>query len=157
MNTYAPKRLSDALGIDLSNVLPSEKVLSVIDLDRIPDQAWAVRNAIQSFDDEGITLKDLFHFYGNLPLGQPPIVGSGRKIADWIEHQFEERALDGVKIFPPYMPGSLEAFVNYVIPELQRKEIFRTAYETSTLRGHLGLDVPQNRFSDSRRTAASLV
>jgi alkanesulfonate monooxygenase SsuD/methylene tetrahydromethanopterin reductase-like flavin-dependent oxidoreductase (luciferase family) len=46
----------------------------------------------------------------------------------------------------PYLPGGLEDFVAHVIPELQRRGLFRRDYEGTTLREHLGLPRPQNRF-----------
>jgi alkanesulfonate monooxygenase len=49
------------------------------------------------------------------------------------------------------MPGSLEDFVEQVIPELQRRGLFRTEYEGDTLREHLGLPRPENQFFPGRK------
>ena len=46
----------------------------------------------------------------------------------------------------PYLPAGLDDFVERVVPELQRRGIFRTEYEGPTLRDNLGLPRPQNRF-----------
>ena len=46
----------------------------------------------------------------------------------------------------PYLPGGLDDFVNKVVPELQRRGLFRTEYEGKTLRENLGLPRPENRF-----------
>jgi hypothetical protein len=46
----------------------------------------------------------------------------------------------------PYLRGGLDDFVEHVIPELQRRGLFRRDYEGTTLREHLGLPRPQNRF-----------
>jgi hypothetical protein len=46
----------------------------------------------------------------------------------------------------PYVPGGLDDFVNLVVPELQRRSLFRTEYEGRTLRENLGLPRPANRF-----------
>jgi alkanesulfonate monooxygenase len=46
----------------------------------------------------------------------------------------------------PYLPGGLEDFCNQVVPELQRRGLFRTEYEGVTLRENLGLPRPKNRF-----------
>jgi len=59
----------------------------------------------------------------------------------------EERAADGFNVIVPYFPGGLNDFVNLVIPELQRRNLFRTEYESSTLRGNLGLPRRQGSFS----------
>lgn len=78
------------------------------------------------------------------------IVGSPTGIADVLEEWFDKRAADGFMIFPPHMPGGLDAFVDLVVPELQRRGLFRTEYEGHTLRDHLGLARPENRFAAER-------
>jgi alkanesulfonate monooxygenase len=57
---------------------------------------------------------------------------------------------DGFNVMFPYVPGGLDDFVDLVIPELQRRGIFRTAYEGTTLRENLGLPRPANRFFPAR-------
>ena len=57
-------------------------------------------------------------------------------------------------IMPPYLPGSLNEFVELVIPELQRRGLFRTEYTGRTLREHLGLPRPPSRYADQTRVAA---
>jgi FMN-dependent oxidoreductase (nitrilotriacetate monooxygenase family) len=71
-----------------------------------------------------------------------PWVGSGKDLADKMEEWFTERACDGFVIGPTYLPGSFEEFVRLVIPELQRRGLFRREYDGSTLRDHLGLARP---------------
>jgi FMN-dependent oxidoreductase (nitrilotriacetate monooxygenase family) len=71
-----------------------------------------------------------------------PWIGSGKDLADKMEEWFTERACDGFVIGPTYLPGSFEEFVRLVIPELQRRGLFRTEYDGSTLRDHLGLARP---------------
>jgi alkanesulfonate monooxygenase len=46
----------------------------------------------------------------------------------------------------PYLPGGLDDFVDKVVPELRRRELFRRDYDGATLRDHLGLPRPKNRF-----------
>jgi FMN-dependent oxidoreductase (nitrilotriacetate monooxygenase family) len=70
------------------------------------------------------------------------IVGSGRDIADRLEQWFEERACDGYVIAGTHMPGSFEDFVRFVVPELQRRGLYRTEYSGATLRENLGLPLP---------------
>ena len=48
---------------------------------------------------------------------------------------------------PPYLPGGLNDFAKYIVPELQRRGLFRTEYEGTTLREHLGLKRPDSRYS----------
>jgi alkanesulfonate monooxygenase len=61
---------------------------------------------------------------------------------EWLEAE----AADGFTIMFPYLPGGLEDFCAQVVPELQRRGIFRTEYEGKTLRENLGLPRPKNRF-----------
>ncbi|MFF2481713.1 hypothetical protein [Paenibacillus sp. NPDC058071] len=56
-------------------------------------------------------------------------------------------AADGFNISFPYLPGGLEHFVDLVVPELQRRGVFRTEYSGRTLRDHLSLGRPANRFA----------
>ncbi len=70
------------------------------------------------------------------------IVGTPEQIADHIATWFEAGAADGFNIMPPYFPSELDVFVDHVIPILQRRRLFRTAYEGITLRDHLGLARP---------------
>jgi FMN-dependent oxidoreductase (nitrilotriacetate monooxygenase family) len=70
------------------------------------------------------------------------IVGTPEQIADHIVCWFEAGAADGFNIMPPYFPSELDIFVDQVIPILQRRGLFRTAYEGTTLRDHLGLARP---------------
>jgi hypothetical protein len=49
----------------------------------------------------------------------------------------------------PHVPGGLDGFVDRVVPELQRRNLFRREYEGQTLRENLGLPRPQNRFFEN--------
>jgi FMN-dependent oxidoreductase (nitrilotriacetate monooxygenase family) len=81
-------------------------------------------------------------------------VGTPEKVADTIQHWFEEEAADGFIIFSS-IPGSLNDFVQLVVPILQERGLFRSEYEGSTLRSHLGLEVPPNRYTVTRTEAAA--
>jgi hypothetical protein len=56
-------------------------------------------------------------------------------------------AADGFNVMPPYLPGSLEDFVDHVVPELQRRGLFRTEYTGETLRDHYGLPRPASQYA----------
>lgn len=73
------------------------------------------------------------------------VTGTPRQIADPIEEWFNGRAADGFIATFPYLPGSLDAFAEPVIPELRRRGLFRTHYTSRTLRDHLGLPRPSRR------------
>jgi N-acetyl-S-(2-succino)cysteine monooxygenase len=70
------------------------------------------------------------------------VTGTPEHIADLMEEWFDSGAADGFNILPPYLPGALNDFVDLVIPELQRRGVFRTDYEGRTLRENLGLPRP---------------
>ncbi len=74
------------------------------------------------------------------------MVGTAKTIADTMEEWLETEASDGFTIQFPYLPAGLDDFVDQVVPELQRRGIFRKEYEGATLRENLGLPRPENRF-----------
>jgi FMN-dependent oxidoreductase (nitrilotriacetate monooxygenase family) len=78
--------------------------------------------------------------------GHWTVIGTAAEVADEMQRWFEGGACDGFNILAPYHPGGLERFVDLVVPELQRRGLFRTAYAGTTLREHLGLERPPNRF-----------
>lgn len=71
--------------------------------------------------------------------GHREIVGTPEQIADQLQEWFENEAADGFNIMPPTFPEGFKDIVDLVIPELQRRGLFRTEYEGSTLRENLGL------------------
>ncbi|KQW22728.1 monooxygenase [Afipia sp. Root123D2] len=75
-------------------------------------------------------------------------VGTPVTIADQMEEWLMTRGCDGFNIMFPYLPEGLDDFVDRVVPELQRRGIFRKEYEGRTLRENLGLPRPKNRFFD---------
>lgn len=79
--------------------------------------------------------------------GKAVIKGTPAQIADIMEEWLVKEAADGFNIMPPYLPGALNEFVELVIPELQRRGLFRTEYEGRTLREHLGLPRPESRYA----------
>ena len=68
-----------------------------------------------------------------------------RLIADDIERWFNAGAADGFNLMPDTLPGGLQDFVDGVVPILRQRGIFRTSYEGTTLREHLGLARPDNQ------------
>jgi N-acetyl-S-(2-succino)cysteine monooxygenase len=82
------------------------------------------------------------------------MVGTPESLADRMEQWYVEEAADGFNIMPPYLPGGLDDFVEMVIPELQRRGLFRTEYTGRTLRDHLGLPRPPSRYAARTDAAA---
>jgi FMN-dependent oxidoreductase (nitrilotriacetate monooxygenase family) len=77
------------------------------------------------------------------------MLGTPKMIADQMEEWLVTRGSDGFTLQFPYLPQGLDDVVDRVIPELQRRGIFRRAYEGKTLRENLGLPRPANRFFPS--------
>ena len=80
----------------------------------------------------------------------PRFVGTGEQVADQMAEWFESGACDGFVLAATHLPGAFEDVVRMVVPELQRRGLFRTEYESSTLRGHLGLQRPDANSSRVR-------
>jgi alkanesulfonate monooxygenase SsuD/methylene tetrahydromethanopterin reductase-like flavin-dependent oxidoreductase (luciferase family) len=78
--------------------------------------------------------------------GHFTFAGTPAQVADLIEDWFTDGAADGFNIMPPLLPSMLDVFSREVIPLLQRRGLFRTAYAGTTLREHYGLAWPESRF-----------
>ena len=85
--------------------------------------------------------------------GHRTFAGTPVQIADQLEDWFTGGAADGFNVMPPLLPGGLDDFVRLVVPELQRRGLFRTEYAGDTLRENYGLPRPANQFT---RTAGFL-
>jgi len=78
------------------------------------------------------------------------IWGTPQSIADDLHEWLEAGAADGFNLLFAHYPKPLEEWVDMVIPELQRRGMFRTEYESRTFRGNLGVPIPPNRFARNR-------
>jgi FMN-dependent oxidoreductase (nitrilotriacetate monooxygenase family) len=79
-----------------------------------------------------------------------PFVGSPETVANVLQRWFEERALDGYNIHIGH-PAQFRRFTEDVLPILRERGLLRTEYESDTLRGNLGIPVPENRHTRARR------
>jgi FMN-dependent oxidoreductase (nitrilotriacetate monooxygenase family) len=127
----------DVSGLDLDGPLPE-----------IPDSN-ASKSSRQKLVDmakrDNLTVRQLAQYVGG-SFGTLELIGTSAMIADQMEEWLETEGCDGFNIMFPYLPGGLDDFVDRVVPELQRRELFRREYEGTTLRENLGLPRPQNRF-----------
>jgi alkanesulfonate monooxygenase len=71
-----------------------------------------------------------------------------------MEEWFHTDGCDGFNLMPPFLPGGLDDFVEWVLPELRKRGLFRTEYEGRTLREHLGLKRPVSRYVRGASIAA---
>jgi len=94
--------------------------------------------ALRLSKKDGLTLRDIGRLYAEGVL-LPHVVGTPTQVADQLEEIFKNGEADGFIISPAYLPGAFEEFVESVVPELQRRNLFRKEYVGNTLRDHLGL------------------
>ena len=109
------------------------------------------QSAIELAAREGLTVRQLAQRgagYGGLTMA-----GTAATIADEMEAWLAAGACDGFNVMFPFLPAGLDDFVDKVVPELQRRGLFRREYEGPTLRENLGLPRPENQFFVHRRAA----
>jgi N-acetyl-S-(2-succino)cysteine monooxygenase len=90
---------------------------------------------------ENLSIRQLYERVASAR-GHWTLVGTPETIADQLEHWFKTGAADGFNVLAPTLPHGLKDFADLVIPELQRRGLFRTEYTGRTLRDHLGLRRP---------------
>ncbi|MBX9843414.1 MAG: LLM class flavin-dependent oxidoreductase [Xanthobacteraceae bacterium] len=144
--------LATMLGIDLS----------AYDLDQpLPDPLPVGQGSKGHYDSivaqarrENLTIRQLGARVAGAR-GKNTIHGSPKKVADYMEEWFTANACDGFCVMPPYIPGAHDDFCNLVIPELQKRGLFRKEYEGTTLREHLGLPRPPSRYGRAAHSSAA--
>ncbi|MEA1674644.1 LLM class flavin-dependent oxidoreductase [Nitrospirillum sp. BR 11163] len=133
-----------SLGVDLST-LPFDEPI------RLPDEIAETnshksrqRLMVDWIRQDRPTVRQLYRKF--TAGGHRVLVGTPQSIADDFEEWFTTGAADGFTIMFPSAPAGIEDFVTLVVPELQRRGLFRQDYPGRTLRDTLGLPVPRNRF-----------
>jgi alkanesulfonate monooxygenase len=135
--------LSITLGVDASKFDPDGPLPEIPETNASKSARIGTINLARR---ENLTVKQLAQRQGGY--GGLAFVGTPASIADEMQNWLEQEGSDGFNIMFPYLPGGLDDFVNKVIPELQRRGIFRREYEGKTLRENLGLPRPKNQFFD---------
>ena len=102
------------------------------------------QRAIELARRENLTVRQLAQRLGGY--AGLTMLGTPAMIADQMEEWLVGEGSDGFNVMFPYLPGGLDDFVDQVVPELQRRGLFRREYEGKTLRENLGLPRPKNRF-----------
>lgn len=149
----------DELAVDLLSTWAGVD-LSIYPLDGpvpdLPEEAnyngWRTWLAlVRDKANEGLTIRQLarkISATGSVPL----VAGTARQVADRLEAWFVSGAADGFNLMFPLLPEDWMNFMHKVVPELQRRGLFRTEYVPGTLRDRLGLARPANSFSHTART-----
>ncbi|WP_257625271.1 LLM class flavin-dependent oxidoreductase [Variovorax boronicumulans] len=106
-------------------------------------EGWKSRQELFSrlAQRDGLSIRQLYEKVAGAR-GHWTMVGTAADIADQLEHWFSTGAADGFNVLAPTLPHGLKDFADLVIPELQRRGLFRTKYTGRTLRDHLGLARP---------------
>ena len=135
--------LSIALGCDAS-IYDPDGPLPVDELPPTQASFSGRERVLRLVEREGLTVRELAGRLGGY--SGMSFVGTPAQIADEMEHWLMADGSDGFNMMFPYLPAGLDDFVDRVVPELQRRGIFRREYEGKTLRENLGVPRPANRF-----------
>lgn len=132
-------------GIDLSDLDDDKPLPADVCEQALQLGGSEARTVLTMAADGDLTLRQLYQKYA-AARGQRSVIGTPEQIADHMQTWFEAGAVDGFLIQPSVLPVDLDTFVDTVIPELQRRGLFRTEYEGTTLRENLGLARPASRY-----------
>jgi alkanesulfonate monooxygenase SsuD/methylene tetrahydromethanopterin reductase-like flavin-dependent oxidoreductase (luciferase family) len=102
--------------------------------------------------EQKLTLRQLYSSYER---GKVTLCGTPEQIVDHMQEWIDGRAADGFMLAFHVLPNDMTGFVEHVIPELQRRGLYKTEYAGSTLRDNLGLGRPVNRHVARVRDASS--
>jgi alkanesulfonate monooxygenase len=156
-------RISPALGLAyLSNIVETDVSKFPID-GPLPDLSYnseggsSRRKVIYEMATrENLSLRQTYERI--IPsVGHVLMKGSGSQIADQMEDWYKSKACDGFNVHVPTQPQGLKNFVDLVVPELQRRGVFRKEYTGKTLRERMGLPRPVNPYFPAGDTVAERV
>lgn len=134
--------LSVLLGADASAFDPDGPLPA--DLPETNASKTGRAGVVRLAEEEGLTVRQLAQRFGGY--GGLAFVGTPESVAEGMETWLAEGAADGFTVLFPFLPQGLEDVCERLVPELQRRGLFRREYEGTTLREHLGLPRPENRF-----------
>ncbi|GAA4832265.1 LLM class flavin-dependent oxidoreductase [Paenibacillus vulneris] len=143
---YSLLQLSNRVGFDLTAYPLDEPLPEIPETVLARGHQSRAQLIIELARTENLTLRQLLlRLAGGR--GHRTIAGTAKQIADELEVWFTEGAADGFNIMPQVMKGGLDDFIDLVVPELQRRGLFRTEYKGRTLREHYGLPHPHPSFT----------
>jgi alkanesulfonate monooxygenase SsuD/methylene tetrahydromethanopterin reductase-like flavin-dependent oxidoreductase (luciferase family) len=142
LNTYKERipievalaRLGGSLGIDFDGYDLDQPLTETA-----TEASQGLMRAMTSMmDGDGFSLREAALHY-SLAMGMPQLVGTPEQVADQMEHIWRETGCHAFNITPTINPGSIEDFVDHVVPILQKRGIYRTEYTGQTFRENLDL------------------
>ncbi|TWT08075.1 LLM class flavin-dependent oxidoreductase [Planococcus sp. CPCC 101016] len=134
----ALKRLSFFLQQDCSKWEIEKKVPPLPSAEEFTGPVGRYETILEIIHDTQPTVKELLG-YLNAGGGHFTLIGTPEEIVDQMEVWLEAGVADGFNLMPPTLPDSLEDFVELIVPEMQKRDIFRKQYDGNTFREHLGL------------------
>ncbi len=144
LNDLVDPMASLTLLSELMNHDFSDLSLDTVITDEMVESISGIRGLVQNLRahlGDKVTLADLAGHRATLLQG-PRFVGTAPEVADQMEEWFGTGACDGFVIAATHSPGAYEDVVRLVVPELQRRGVFRDRYTGTTLRQHLGIERP---------------
>jgi FMN-dependent oxidoreductase (nitrilotriacetate monooxygenase family) len=136
--------LGDLSGYPLDGPVPEPKD---------PKVRSIAHNLWQRAQRENLTIRQLY-LANSAGSGGLRLTGTPSQIVDVMEEWITQGAADGFNLTPTHLPHGIEDFVELILPELRRRGLFRSEYESTTLRGNLGLPEHINRYTAERERAA---
>ncbi len=142
-DAYARERLSGQLGFSIDGLADDEPIPAelLVEPDAAGGSQTFYRVIRDLIDRENPTLGQLLRKLSGGG-GHRIVVGTPEQVADDIEAWFRHGAADGFNLMPDVLPSGFDHVVEQLVPELQRRGLFRREYDETTLRGHLGLGLP---------------
>ncbi|AJY77893.1 monooxygenase [Paenibacillus beijingensis] len=145
---YGLQQLSTMLKVDLYTYPLDGPLPELPGVDQINGNKSRYQLVADLAQRENLTIRQLIHRLAG-GRGHRTFAGTAVQVADQLEEWFTSGGSDGFNVMPPYLPGGLEEFAQQVVPELQRRGLFRTEYTGTTLREHFGLSRPANQFASA--------
>ncbi|RCW63954.1 LLM class flavin-dependent oxidoreductase [Saliterribacillus persicus] len=134
----ALKQLSFFIQQDCSNWEIDKKVPQLPPVEEFTGPVGRYETILEIINDKNPTVRELLG-YLNAGGGHHTLLGTPEQIVDQMEVWLEAGVADGFNLMPPTLPGSLEDFVELIVPEMQKRGISRKKYDGHTFREHLGL------------------
>ncbi len=147
------------VGLGLLSGLAGDIDLSNYDLDApFPLKDIEIKSSRQQMMFEiaakhHFSIRQLYEYIASAR-GHWTLIGTPEQVVDQLQEWFENEAADGFNVLPPTTPAGLNDFVDFIVPELQRRSLFRTEYEGTTLRENLGLKRPENQYVITQQNTA---
>lgn len=147
---YGKRQLAQTLRVDEAELaLDAELPGDLPDEDEVEGAKSRYTLVVALARRERLTVRQLIGRLGG-GCGHRTFAGSPEQVADSMQLWWRAGAADGFNVMPPVLPSGLTAFVDQVVPILQRRGLFRLDYEGTTLRDHYGLPRPQNQYLITR-------